>query len=73
TATEFFDVAGESAVVGIKRSAKQVVDHTMRELPGSKPSFVDGAANAFTARVLTKVVPNRVLVGVTALLMGRGK
>lgn len=73
TATEFFDVAGESAAVGIKRSAKQVVDHTMREISGSKPSFVDGAANAFTARVLTRVVPRRVLIGVTGLIMGRGR
>lgn len=71
TATEFFDVAGESAAVGIKRSAKQVVDHTMRELGGSKPSFVDGLANAITARVLTKAVPRRVLIAVTGRLMGR--
>lgn len=70
TATEFFDVAGESAAVGIKRSAKQVVDHTMRELSSSKPSFVDGAANAVTARVLTRLVPRRVLIAVTDRLMG---
>lgn len=73
TATEFFDVAGESAAVGIKRSAKQVVDHTMRELSGSKPSFVDGAVNAFAARVLTRMVPNRMLIAATGFLMGRGK
>lgn len=71
TATEFFDVAGESAAVGIKRSAKQVVDRTMRELAGTKPSFVDGAANALTARVLTRVVPSRALLAVTGRLMGR--
>lgn len=70
TATEFFDVAGESAVVGMKRSAKQVVDHTLRELSGSKPSFVDGAANAFAARFLSRLVPNRVLIAVTDRLMG---
>ncbi len=70
TATEFFDVAGESAAVGIKRSAKQVVDHTMRELSSSKPSFVDGTANALTARLLTRLVPRRVLIAVTDRLMG---
>lgn len=70
TATEFFDVAGESAAVGIKRSAKQVVDNTMRELSSGKPSFVDGAANAVTARLLTRLVPRRVLIAVTDRLMG---
>lgn len=73
TATEFFDVAGESAAVGVKRTAKQVVDNTMRELIGKKPSFVDGAANAVTARFLTRVVPKRVALAVTGLAMGRGK
>jgi short-subunit dehydrogenase len=73
TATEFFDIAGESAAVGVKRSAKQVVDHTMRELSGAKPSFVDGAVNAFTARILTRVIPSRVTIAVTGLAMGRGK
>ena len=71
TATEFFDIAGESAAVGIKRSAKQVVDRTMRELTSTKPSFVDGAANAVTARVLTRLVPGRVLIAVTGRLMGK--
>ena len=60
-----------AAAVGIKRSAKQVVDRTMRELSSTKPSFVDGAANAFTARVLTRLVPSRVLIAVTGRLMGR--
>lgn len=73
TATEFFDVAGESAAVGVKRSAKQVVEHTMRELGGGKPSFVDGTANAFTARVLTRTVPRRVLIAVTGRLMDKGR
>jgi hypothetical protein len=73
TATEFFDVAGESAAVGIKRSAKQVVDHTMRELDGNKPSFVDGAANAVTARVLTRLVPRRLTIDITGKVMGGGR
>lgn len=73
TATEFFDVAGNSAAVGIKRSATQVVEHTMRELDGSKPSFVDGTANAVTARILTRLLPRRVIIGVTDRVMGRGR
>ncbi len=73
TATEFFDVAGESAAVGIKRSAKQVVDHTMRELNSGKPSFVDGTANAVTARVLTRLVPRRLIIDITGRVMGRGR
>lgn len=71
TATEFFDVAGESAAVGIKRSAKQVVDNTMRALPGDKPSFVDGVANAVTARIGTKVAPRRLLIAVAGRLVGK--
>lgn len=73
TATEFFDVAGNSAAVGIKRSAKQVVEHTMRELDGGKSSFVDGTANAFTARILTRLLPRRVIIGITDRVMGRGR
>jgi len=72
TATEFFEVAGESAAVGIKRSAKQVVDHTMRELAGGKPSFVDGGINAVTARVLTRLVPRRLVTVITDKAMSRG-
>ena len=70
TATEFFDVAGESAAVGIKRSAKQVVDRTMRELSSTKPSFVDGMVNAVTAHLLTRITPRRLLITVTGRLMG---
>ena len=71
TATEFFDVAGESAAVGVKRSAKQVVDNTMRALAGTKPSFVDGLANAATARVGTKFAPRRMLIAVAGRLVGK--
>lgn len=71
TATEFFDIAGESAAIGIKRSATQVVDHTMRELAGGKPSFVDGGLNGFTARVLTRLVPRRWVTVITGKAMNR--
>ena len=73
TATEFFDVAGESAAVGVKRSARQVVDHTMREIDGRKTSFVDGTLNAFTARVLTRIVPRPLTVLITGAAMGRNR
>jgi short-subunit dehydrogenase len=54
TDTEFFDTAGESAAVGKKRSADQVVERTIRELSSSKPSFVDGPANVIAARLLNR-------------------
>ncbi|MCV7180117.1 SDR family NAD(P)-dependent oxidoreductase [Mycolicibacterium sphagni] len=70
TATEFFDVAGEAAAVGRKRTAKQVVDATMRELAGSKPSFVDGLTNGIIAHVLTRLTPRRLLIAVGGRVMG---
>jgi short-subunit dehydrogenase len=58
TDTPFFEAAGDAAVGAASRSAalglathlQQVVDSTMRAPSGRKPSFVDGAANAFVAR-----------------------
>ncbi|WP_167102960.1 SDR family oxidoreductase [Mycobacterium sp. DL592] len=70
TDTEFFDIAGESAALGKKRSAHQVVERTIRELGGGKPSFVDGLSNAVTAHLLTRLVPRRLLITVTGRLMG---
>lgn len=70
TDTEFFDIAGESAALGKKRSARQVVERTLRELDGGKPSFVDGLSNAVTAHLLTRLVPRRLLITVTGRLMG---
>ncbi|HNM12498.1 MAG TPA: SDR family oxidoreductase, partial [Mycobacterium sp.] len=62
TDTEFFDTAGESAAVGKKRSADQVVERTIRELSSSKPSFVDGPANVIAARLLNRITPRRLLI-----------
>ncbi|WP_200902721.1 hypothetical protein [Mycobacterium sp. EPa45] len=49
-----------------KRTAKQVIDARMRELAGSKPSFVGGLSNAvaahatgFTPRLLSSAVTVR--------------
>ena len=61
TDTAFFELAGDAAAVArraprhwaLTRTPQQVVDATMRALSGRKPSFVDGVANAFVARLLT--------------------
>ena len=50
-----------------------MVDHTMRELDGGKPSFADGTVNAVTARVLTRLVRRRLLIGITGRVMGGGR
>ncbi len=77
TDTPFFDVAGDgaargaarSAAMGLTRTPQQVVAATMRALAGGKPSVVDGAANAFVARVLTRVLPGRVSIAVSGRLV----
>ena len=73
TDTEFFDTAGESAAVGKKRSADQVVERTIRELSSSKPSFVDGPANVIAARLLNRITPRRLLIQATGRLMSQGR
>ena len=73
TDTEFFDTAGESAAVGRKRSARQVVERTIRELSTGKPSFVDGAANVIAARLLNRITPRRLLIVATGRLMSKGR
>lgn len=78
TDTPFFELAGEaaasaasgSAALALTRSPQQVVDHTMRALSGRKPSFVDGIANAFVARVVTRALPKRLVVAVSGRLVG---
>jgi hypothetical protein len=42
----------------------------MRALSGRKPSFVDGAANAFVSRVLTRLAPRRLVIAVSGRLVG---
>lgn len=79
TDTPFFELAGEaaasaasgSAAKALTRTPQQVVDHTLRALSGDKPSFVDGVANAFVARVVTRVLPKRLVVAVSGRLVGR--
>ena len=78
TDTPFFELAGEaaasaasgSAAQAFTRTPQQVVEHTLRALSGGKPSFVDGVANAFVARVVTRVLPKRLVVAVSGRLLG---
>lgn len=78
TDTPFFELAGEaaasaaagSAARAFTRSPQDVVAHTMRALSGRKPSFVDGIANAFVARVLNRVLPKRLVIAISGRLVG---
>jgi hypothetical protein len=41
----------------------------MRALSGRKPSFVDGVANAFVARVVTRLLPKRMVIALSGRLL----
>ena len=77
TDTPFFELAGEvaagvasgSAAKAFTRTPHQVVEHTLRALPGRKASFVDGVSNAFVARVLNRVLPRRAAIAVAGRLL----
>ena len=77
TDTPFFELAGEaaagaasgSAARAFTRTPQQVVEHTMRALSSGKPSFVDGIANAFVARVVTRVLPKRMVIALSGRLL----
>ncbi len=58
TDTEFFDVVGDDASVGGRRSVEQVVATTMRGLRRNRPSIVDGLANRVTAAAAPRM-PSR--------------
>lgn len=62
TQTAFFDVAGDGAQVGRRRTAAQVVESAFRALERGKPSVVDGFTNALVARVGTRFAPERLLL-----------
>jgi uncharacterized protein len=61
TETQFFDVAGEDAAVGKRRTPQQVVATTLSALEKGRPSRVDGMANALLA-VVTRWAPRRVVI-----------
>ncbi|OJF10527.1 SDR family NAD(P)-dependent oxidoreductase [Couchioplanes caeruleus] len=67
TETPFFDVAGEDAAVGKKRTPQQVVATTLSALEKSRPSRVDGLANAVLA-VATRWAPRRLVISIAGRL-----
>ena len=77
TDTPFFEAGGRCSGhcrvrpsgLGVTRTPKQVVDDTLRALPGRKPSLVDGAANAFVARTLYRVLPRRLLIALSGRII----
>lgn len=77
TDTPFFESAGGAAVeaasladtLRVTRTPKQVVDSTMRALPGRKSSVVDGVLNAVVWRGLTRLVPRRLMLAVSGYLV----
>jgi short-subunit dehydrogenase len=73
TKTEFFDVAGEDARVGIFQTASEVVGLALATLDrrNPPPSVVSGLANRLTAGV-TKLLSRRGLVNLTGAITGRG-
>lgn len=62
TDTEFFDIAGEDASVGPRRTPEQVVATAARALRRNRPSVVDGRQNALVATVAPRL-PERVSIG----------
>jgi short-subunit dehydrogenase len=77
TDTPFFELAGEAAAGAaagtaaraFTRTPEQVVAHTLRVMSGEKPSFVDGIANAFVARVVNRALPRRAAIAVSGRLL----
>lgn len=60
TETDFFNVAGESASVGGRRTSEQVVATGLRALEQGHIVVVDGQMNAFTAQ-LARLAPRRLV------------
>lgn len=52
-----------------KRTPRQVVDTAMKALATDKSSVVDGAANAFFARVFSQRFPDRAVLALAERLM----
>ena len=60
TETDFFNIAGESASVGRRRTSEQVVATGLRALEQGRAVVVDGRMNAFTAQ-LAWLTPRRLV------------
>ncbi len=63
TETEFFEIAGEDASVGRRRTPGDVVDTALRALARKRPSVVDGRVNALVAAVCPRM-PERLVLRV---------
>jgi short-subunit dehydrogenase len=63
TDTPFFDVAGEDASLGRRRTPAQVVDTALRGLARSRPSIVDGRLNGLLAGV-QRFLPHRAVLAI---------
>jgi short-subunit dehydrogenase len=72
TQTPFFDVAGEDAAVGKKRTPQQVVATTLSALEKGRPSQVDGLGNALMATV-TRWAPRRLVISLAGRLTAPSK
>lgn len=70
TDTPFFENAGDAEVMGRRRTTTQLLDNVMRALKSDKPTVVDGFGNAFVARVLTRLMPRRIVVGIAGRVVG---
>jgi short-subunit dehydrogenase len=64
TDTPFFEVAGEHAAAGSKRTPEQLVNTALRAYDGRKPTVVDGLGNAFVARVVTRLFSRRIILSI---------
>ncbi len=63
TETDFFNIAGESASVGRRRTSEQVVASGLKALEQGRAVVVDGRLNAFTAQ-LARLAPRRLVTRV---------
>ena len=68
TATAFFDIAGDDAAVGPRRTPEGVVDTALRGLRRGRPTVIDGAANAFSSRLAARL-PERAVLAITERAM----
>ncbi len=64
TDTPFFETVGENASVGSRRTPEQVVTLALKTLGGRKATVVDGIGNAFVSRVVSRLLPERVILGI---------
>lgn len=72
TETDFFNIAGESASVGRRRTSEQVVSTALRALEQGRSVVVDGRLNAFTAQ-LAWLTPRRLVTRFAGLAVRPAK